>query len=229
MTVTLDVLPAAHGDALVITYGPAGGEHRILVDGGPAPTYADGPAHPPRRAGRRGPPLRAGHRHPHRRRPHRRLADPLPGPRPRRWRSTTSGSTAGRRSRRPTVPPRPPRRLRRRRPGRAAGRVPHPPALDAGLEHDRRRPGRDPRPRPPHRSAGWRAADRAVAHSGRAGRVAQGLDGDGDQGRVRARRRRGASRHASSSAAATTHRTSPPPGGAGRAGRAGTGGLEAGQ
>jgi len=30
MTVTLDVLPAAHGDALVITYGPAGGEHRIL-------------------------------------------------------------------------------------------------------------------------------------------------------------------------------------------------------
>ena len=42
MTVTLDVLPAAHGDALVITYGPAGGEHRILVDGGPAPTYADG-------------------------------------------------------------------------------------------------------------------------------------------------------------------------------------------
>ncbi len=42
MTVTLDVLPAAHGDALVITYGPAGGEHRILVDGGPAPTYAKG-------------------------------------------------------------------------------------------------------------------------------------------------------------------------------------------
>ena len=27
MTVTLDVLPAAHGDALVITYGAAGGEH----------------------------------------------------------------------------------------------------------------------------------------------------------------------------------------------------------
>ena len=42
MTVTLDVLPAAHGDALVITYGPAGAEHRILVDGGPAPTYVGG-------------------------------------------------------------------------------------------------------------------------------------------------------------------------------------------
>lgn len=42
MTVTLDVLPAAHGDALVITYGPAGAEHRILVDGGPGPTYAGG-------------------------------------------------------------------------------------------------------------------------------------------------------------------------------------------
>ena len=42
MTVTLDVLPAAHGDALVITYGPAGSQHRILVDGGPAPMYAKG-------------------------------------------------------------------------------------------------------------------------------------------------------------------------------------------
>jgi beta-lactamase superfamily II metal-dependent hydrolase len=42
MTLTLDVLPAAHGDSLVITYGPAGAEHRILVDGGPAPTYAGG-------------------------------------------------------------------------------------------------------------------------------------------------------------------------------------------
>ena len=55
MTVTLDVLPAAHGDALVITYGPAGGEHRILVDGGPAPTYAGAcaptsPGWTPRRA-----------------------------------------------------------------------------------------------------------------------------------------------------------------------------------
>jgi beta-lactamase superfamily II metal-dependent hydrolase len=42
MTVTLDVLPAAHGDALIITYGSPGAEHRILIDGGPAPTYADG-------------------------------------------------------------------------------------------------------------------------------------------------------------------------------------------
>ena len=42
MTVTLDVLPAAHGDALVITYGPAGSQQRILVDGGPAPMYAKG-------------------------------------------------------------------------------------------------------------------------------------------------------------------------------------------
>jgi beta-lactamase superfamily II metal-dependent hydrolase len=42
VTVTLDVLPAAHGDALVVTYGPPGAEHRILIDGGPAPTYTKG-------------------------------------------------------------------------------------------------------------------------------------------------------------------------------------------
>ena len=42
MTVILDVLPAAHGDALIITYGPPGDRHRILVDGGPAGPYADG-------------------------------------------------------------------------------------------------------------------------------------------------------------------------------------------
>ena len=42
MTITLDVLPAAHGDALVVTYGRPGNTHRILIDGGPAGTYAKG-------------------------------------------------------------------------------------------------------------------------------------------------------------------------------------------
>ncbi len=42
MTIVLDVLPAAYGDALVITYGPPGDVHRLIVDGGPAATYASG-------------------------------------------------------------------------------------------------------------------------------------------------------------------------------------------
>jgi hypothetical protein len=42
MTVTLDVLPAGHGDALIVTYGRPSRRHRILVDGGPAPKYEDG-------------------------------------------------------------------------------------------------------------------------------------------------------------------------------------------
>ncbi|HEY8093901.1 MAG TPA: hypothetical protein VID93_08950 [Acidimicrobiales bacterium] len=42
MTITLDVLPAAHGDALIVTYGRPGNTHRILIDGGPAGTYANG-------------------------------------------------------------------------------------------------------------------------------------------------------------------------------------------
>ena len=42
MTITLDVLPAAHGDALIVTYGRPGNTHRILIDGGPAGTYAKG-------------------------------------------------------------------------------------------------------------------------------------------------------------------------------------------
>jgi len=42
VTITLDVLPAAHGDALVVTYGRPGNTHRILIDGGPAGTYAEG-------------------------------------------------------------------------------------------------------------------------------------------------------------------------------------------
>jgi beta-lactamase superfamily II metal-dependent hydrolase len=42
MTVTLDVLPAGHGDALVVTYGPPSRRRRILIDGGPAPKYEEG-------------------------------------------------------------------------------------------------------------------------------------------------------------------------------------------
>ncbi len=39
---TIELLPAAHGDALWIEYGPASRPHRILIDGGPAPTYEEG-------------------------------------------------------------------------------------------------------------------------------------------------------------------------------------------
>lgn len=35
----VEMLPAAHGDALWIEYGDAGATHRILIDGGPVPTY----------------------------------------------------------------------------------------------------------------------------------------------------------------------------------------------
>lgn len=38
----IELLPAAHGDAIWIEYGPASRPHRILIDGGPAPTYEDG-------------------------------------------------------------------------------------------------------------------------------------------------------------------------------------------
>ena len=37
---TIDMLPAGHGDCLVVSYGDP--SHRILVDGGPAPKYRDG-------------------------------------------------------------------------------------------------------------------------------------------------------------------------------------------
>ncbi len=39
---TIEMLPAAHGDALWIEYGPASRPHRILIDGGPAHTYENG-------------------------------------------------------------------------------------------------------------------------------------------------------------------------------------------
>jgi hypothetical protein len=42
VTVTLDVLPAGHGDALVVTHGPRSRRRRILIDGGPAPKYEEG-------------------------------------------------------------------------------------------------------------------------------------------------------------------------------------------
>ena len=42
MTVTLDVLPAGHGDALIVTHGPRSRRRRILIDGGPAPKYEEG-------------------------------------------------------------------------------------------------------------------------------------------------------------------------------------------
>jgi hypothetical protein len=35
----VEMLPAAHGDALWIEYGDAGATNRVLIDGGPVPTY----------------------------------------------------------------------------------------------------------------------------------------------------------------------------------------------
>lgn len=40
--ISLELLPAAHGDALWIEYGTGEAVHRILIDGGPAPTYENG-------------------------------------------------------------------------------------------------------------------------------------------------------------------------------------------
>ena len=38
----IELLPAAHGDAIWIEYGAASRPHRVLIDGGPAPTYENG-------------------------------------------------------------------------------------------------------------------------------------------------------------------------------------------
>ena len=97
---------------------------------------------------------------------------------------------------------------RRRGPRRAAGRVPdrHPePSL---VEHDVRRAGRDPQPRPAGRS--WPAAPSssvALADPHGAGSPAPGVDGHGHQRRVPARRAARPSPRGSRKAAATT----PPP------------------
>jgi beta-lactamase superfamily II metal-dependent hydrolase len=40
--ISIELLPAAHGDAIWIEYGPPSRPHRILIDGGPAPTYESG-------------------------------------------------------------------------------------------------------------------------------------------------------------------------------------------
>src|SRR5262245_18933100 len=42
MAVVLDVLPAKYGDSLVVSYGSDRQMNRLIIDGGPAPTYADG-------------------------------------------------------------------------------------------------------------------------------------------------------------------------------------------
>ena len=42
MMLRLDVLPACHGDSLVVTYGSERSPHRILIDGGPANSYDTG-------------------------------------------------------------------------------------------------------------------------------------------------------------------------------------------
>lgn len=39
---TIEMLPAAHGDVIWLEYGPAAQPHRIVIDGGPAPTYESG-------------------------------------------------------------------------------------------------------------------------------------------------------------------------------------------
>jgi hypothetical protein len=41
-TTRLELLPARHGDALWLEYGPAGDRHRILVDGGPREAWDEG-------------------------------------------------------------------------------------------------------------------------------------------------------------------------------------------
>lgn len=38
---SLNILPAKHGDCLIVTYGPHG-EHHVLIDGGPAHSYESG-------------------------------------------------------------------------------------------------------------------------------------------------------------------------------------------
>lgn len=40
--ITIEMLPAAHGDALWIEYGPTHPGRRIVIDGGPAHTYENG-------------------------------------------------------------------------------------------------------------------------------------------------------------------------------------------
>jgi beta-lactamase superfamily II metal-dependent hydrolase len=40
--ISLEMLPAAHGDSLWIEYGSGDKVHRVLIDGGPAPTYEAG-------------------------------------------------------------------------------------------------------------------------------------------------------------------------------------------
>ena len=40
--ISIEMLPAAHGDSLWIEYGSADKVHRVLIDGGPAPTYEAG-------------------------------------------------------------------------------------------------------------------------------------------------------------------------------------------
>ena len=37
--ISIEVLPAAHGDAIWIEYGSGPEVHRVLIDGGPANTY----------------------------------------------------------------------------------------------------------------------------------------------------------------------------------------------
>src|SRR5438128_2682926 len=40
--VRIELLPAAHGDAIWIEYGNPKAPRRIVIDGGPAPTYENG-------------------------------------------------------------------------------------------------------------------------------------------------------------------------------------------
>jgi glyoxylase-like metal-dependent hydrolase (beta-lactamase superfamily II) len=40
--ISIELLPAAHGDSIWIEYGSESQAHRILIDGGPAPTYEAG-------------------------------------------------------------------------------------------------------------------------------------------------------------------------------------------
>ena len=64
---TIELLPAAHGDAIWLEYGPVAQPHRILIDGGPAPTYENGLRRRIASTSARKAPTRADGRHPHRR------------------------------------------------------------------------------------------------------------------------------------------------------------------
>ena len=76
---SVELLPAAHGDAIWIEYGAKAPLRRVLIDGGPAPTYASALRKRIGQLAEKRSSLRADRRHPYRCRPHRRRPDPVAG------------------------------------------------------------------------------------------------------------------------------------------------------